>query len=185
MPPPGSVLKPSRSAAARLRRLHWRGCQLAEHRPGAITGEKAINALESDLLEALVNCLTSGAFQGSRARRRHKDIINLFEDTLAANSNRAACTTEICAAIGVQERTLRGCCTEILGVSAAKYMRVRRLNFARAALNSCNHADTNVASIAQRYGFTELGRFAVEYRTIFGERPSATLRRAQSLNCGF
>src|SRR5579871_3965132 len=73
------------------------------------------------------NCLTSGAFQDSRARRRHKDIINLFEDTLAANSNRAARTTEICAAIGLLERTLRGCCTEILGVSAAKYMRVRRL----------------------------------------------------------
>jgi AraC-like DNA-binding protein len=181
LPPTGSVLQPSRFAAARLRQLHWRICQLAEDKPGIITREKVINALESDLLHALADCLTSNAPQDFRGtRRRHKDIINRFEDTLAAHSDRAHCTTEICAAIGVPERTLRVCCTEILGISAAKYMRLRRLNLAHSALNSCDHADTNVASIAQRYGFTELGRFAVEYRTIFGERPSVTLRRAQS-----
>jgi transcriptional regulator GlxA family with amidase domain len=75
---------------------------------------------------------------------------------------------------------LRACCAQFLGISAGKYMRVRRLNLVHAALHSCDDSDANVARIAQRYGFTELGRFAVEYRTIFGERPSATLRRARS-----
>jgi AraC-like DNA-binding protein len=181
LPPAGSILHPSRSAAARLRQLHWRVCQLAKDKPRNFTREKVIDVLESDLLCALANCLTSNAPQGIReARRRHKDIINRFEDALAEHPDRALRTKEICSAIGVLERTLRGCCTEILGVSAAKYMRMRRLNLARAALNSRNHADANVASIAQRYGFTELGRFAVEYRTIFGKRPSATLQRAKS-----
>jgi AraC family ethanolamine operon transcriptional activator len=34
-----------------------------------------------------------------------------------------------------------------------------------------------VTSIASSLGFTELGRFAVRYRNLFGETPSQTLQR--------
>jgi AraC-like DNA-binding protein len=36
-----------------------------------------------------------------------------------------------------------------------------------------------VTGIALRWNFHELGRFAGAYRRIFGETPSATLRRRQ------
>jgi AraC-like DNA-binding protein len=114
-------------------------------------------------------------------RRRHKNIIDRFKDILAAHSDRPQRIAEICAALGVSERTLRACSSEILGVSAGRYMRMRRLHLVRAALCRCDPATPTVASVARRYGFTELGRFAVEYRTMFGEKPSETLRRPRSL----
>ena len=56
-------------------------------------------------------------------------------------------------------------------------MLLRRLKTVRLALRDADPGTTGVAEIAASYGFTELGRFAVVYRTEFGELPSTTLQR--------
>jgi transcriptional regulator GlxA family with amidase domain len=43
---------------------------------------------------------------------------------------------------------------------------------------SARGRSVTVSKTATRFGFRELGRFSVEYRTIFGESPSETLRQA-------
>ena len=82
---------------------------------------------------------------------------------------------EVRAATSVAERTLRVCCTEFLGMSPGSCARLRRLNLVRAALRQADPATTSIAAVARQYGFSELGRFAVVYRTVFGEMPSTTL----------
>ena len=86
----------------------------------------------------------------------------------------------LCSAVGVPERTLRVCCTEFLGMSPTRYLLLRRLNMARSALRRADPATASVAEIARIYQFHEPGRFAVTYRTVFGEMPSTTLRRAST-----
>jgi len=103
-----------------------------------------------------------------------------FEDVLAAHPDRQLQMPELCAAIGVPERTLRMCCAEFLQMSPSCYARLRRLNLVRAALRRADLATEKVATIARRYGFSELGRFAAAYRTVFEEAPSATLWRTRS-----
>jgi transcriptional regulator GlxA family with amidase domain len=51
------------------------------------------------------------------------------------------------------------------------------LNRARTALLGANRNEGCVTEIATELGFTELGRFSVRYRQMFGESPSETLRR--------
>ena len=59
-----------------------------------------------------------------------------------------------------------------------RYLWLRRMNLARRALGCANAERTTVTEIATDYGFWELGRFSVAYRTLFGETPSTTLHQA-------
>jgi transcriptional regulator GlxA family with amidase domain len=97
-----------------------------------------------------------------------------FEELLALHFSRQLSTSEICASIDVSERTLRACCAQFLGMGPSRYLRLRRLNLVRAALRRADPATIRIAEIASRYGFSGLG----VYRSVFGEKPSNTLRQA-------
>jgi transcriptional regulator GlxA family with amidase domain len=108
---------------------------------------------------------------------RRAMIVARFEELLQANYTRPLVLAEICAATGVSERTLRNCCHEYLGMSPIRYACLWRMHLARNALMLANLTSANVTRIAGHFGFSELGRFSVNYCALFGESPSATLRR--------
>jgi AraC-like DNA-binding protein len=62
-------------------------------------------------------------------------------------------------------------------MSPMRYLWLRRMHFARRALRMADPAATTATDIATSYGFWELGRFSVAYRSLFGESPSAAIRR--------
>jgi AraC-like DNA-binding protein len=173
------VLRPPASAASHLLRLHAKACRLAERRHELIENPQVLRSLEQELLHALVNCLTADDVDGSlETLRHHAGIMIRFEEALAAHADGQLNISALCAELGVPERTLRMCCTEFLGLSPARYVVLRRLNLARSALRRADPTHASVAEIARSCQFHEPGRFAVTYRTVFGEMPSATLRRA-------
>jgi AraC-like DNA-binding protein len=175
------ILRPSRLDAAHLSRLHAAACRLVETNPEMIAHQQVARAIEQDLLPVLVNCLMSNdAYKYNASNRNHADIIARFEDVLAAHPERHLQISELCEAVGVPERTLRMCCAEFLGMGPNRYLQLRRLNMAHAALRDIISPATTVEEAAKRYGFSELGRFAANYRKVFGETPSATLRYART-----
>jgi AraC-like DNA-binding protein len=185
-PAAGRVLRPPHLAATRLLRLHSKAHRLLEISPELIVDPGIARALEQELLHALINCLaTDDTKDHAETRRHHANIMVRFEDALRTHTGRLRSMPELSAAIGVPERTLRICCAEFLGMSPTRYLLLRRLNMARAALRLANPATESVAKIARSYQFSEPGRFAVTYRTIFGETPSTTLRhsRLNRRNC--
>lgn len=177
-PPEGRVLRPSRRDVAHLRRLHAQVCRLAETNSKMLSHFEVSRAIEQDLIHALVTCLTAaGGRPDGFAARHHATIMVRFEEILAEHVRQPLAIPEICELIGVSDRTLRSCCAVVLGMSPTRYVLLRRLREVRSALREADPDTGNVAEIAQRFGFAQLGRFAGTYRATFGETPSTTLRR--------
>ena len=175
------ILRPAARHTARLRRLHAQACRLAETRPKVLAHPEVARAVEQGLIYALVTCLVAKARDEGVARRHHANIMVRFEEVLGDHPNRQLHMPELCALIGVTERTLRSCCAEFLGISPGRYVLLRRLRYVRIALRDADPDMANVAELARRYGFKEPGRFAGVYQAAFGETPSTTLRRAPRL----
>ncbi|NMM27373.1 MAG: helix-turn-helix domain-containing protein [Glaciimonas sp.] len=86
--------------------------------------------------------------------------------------------TDLCMALNISRRTLQYSFESVLDINPAAYLRAIRLNRARRALkDGAGIAQTTVADIAARWGFWHLSRFAGNYKQMFGELPSETLRR--------
>jgi AraC-like DNA-binding protein len=179
-PPAGLVLRPLAAAALELRRLHSKACTLVERKPDTFSRREAAHALEQEVVGALVACLTTVERNGRAPRPYHVDVMTRFENALRVDCEKQRTTPELCATIGVPERTLRECCLKFLGLSPGRYIRLRRLNMVRSALQQADPETASVSELAKRYGFTEMGRFAAAYRTVFGEVPSATLKNGHA-----
>ncbi|MGB8742142.1 MAG: helix-turn-helix domain-containing protein [Candidatus Acidiferrum sp.] len=172
--------RPPLPIMSRLLNLHQAAEKLSERAASVIALPEPARAFEQALLHATIMCLNGSSTPArmTGGALRHTTIIARFEELLAANYDRPLHIPEICAAIGASERTLRVSCLEHVGMGPVRYLWLRRMHLARRSFILADAATSTVTTIATANGFGELGRFAVEYRALFGEAPSATLRRA-------
>jgi len=170
-------VKPSAENLTRLRQLHHDVNRMASSGEPALGHPEVRRSLEQTLTLAMVACLAGEAERGhSSGWQRHQQIMLRFGEWLDTNNDRAVYLQDVCTALNVSAPTLRRCCEEHLGMSPMHYLWLRRMNLARQELQQ-RHSQTSVTVTAMNFGFWHLGRFADEYRSLFGESPSATLTR--------
>jgi AraC-like DNA-binding protein len=178
LPSDSHRLRPPQALMSRLLNLHRAAEDLAAHAPDVLAQPEAARTLEHAFVYAMIKCLSaSNPVKMTWGALRHRAVIARFEELLAINYGEPLHLAEMCAAIGVSERTLRISCIEHLGMGPVRYLWLRRMHLAHLAFVEAEPGTATVTHIATANGFWELGRFAVEYRGLFGEAPSATLRR--------
>jgi transcriptional regulator GlxA family with amidase domain len=107
---------------------------------------------------------------------RSRDLVERAE-RLALDVETSCDIAALCRALAVSERTLRKAFHRIHGLPPHRCLRRSRLSWARQELMLARDRSVTVTEIATALGFVELGRFSVEYRRMFGESPSTTLRQ--------
>jgi len=155
--------------------------QLGEH-PQLLESPANRITLRNALLEAIAPLGEAGTFQPDRATvGRHNRIVMRLERAIEEAGDEPLDMVDLCRQVGASRRSLEAIMRQRTGKSPSEYLRWRRLWRARAMLR--RPADgTTVTDVAYRLGFWHLSRFAAAYTSIFGERPSTTLARANGSN---
>jgi AraC family transcriptional regulator, ethanolamine operon transcriptional activator len=105
-----------------------------------------------------------------------RQIIRASMDFVDLHEGEYLSVEQLAAAAGVSERTLRDAFQRYFGVPPVRYLNRRTLHQVRRALKAADRSVATVTKIATQFGVWELGRFARDYRFLFGEPPSETLR---------
>jgi AraC-like DNA-binding protein len=181
-PEAGQILRPPAKASLELLNLHTRVARLVETRPASVGDPELSHAVEQEFLQTLVPCLINSPEHGpSKIEARNVLLMADFERLIAEQSGQPLTMRELCANLGISDRTLGARCAEFLGTSPIHYLLLRRLSLARAEIRRSDPASAHVGEIARRFGFTEPSRFSFAYKRAYGEPPSTTLHRPRDL----
>ena len=171
-------LRPAPELMKRFLDLHATVGSFAKATPEFLEIPAVVRAIEQKLTHAFLACLAD--CNGSKmkdGRPGSKTIVARFEAFIEAHPNTPLYLDELCAAVGVAERTLRAACEDHMRMGPIRYLTLRRMHLVHRALTRALPGSSTVTQIATAHGFWELGRFSVAYRELFGEPPLATLRR--------
>ncbi|WP_299203183.1 helix-turn-helix domain-containing protein [uncultured Amphritea sp.] len=111
-----------------------------------------------------------------------KRVVDRARDYMMSHINEPPTIVELCNNVGASRRKLQYCFQETLGTNPVAYLRTLRLNAVHRELLTPYRTES-VHDIAVERGFLHLSRFANDYKQLFGELPSETLRRTQSQLC--
>ena len=100
------------------------------------------------------------------------------EEFIEAHWDQAVTIEKLVEATGIGARAVFRAFQQTRGYSPMAFAKMVRLRHARKML-AAPDAETTVTSVAFVCGFGNLGHFARDYRHAFGERPSATLAKAE------
>jgi AraC family ethanolamine operon transcriptional activator len=173
------VLRPAASDSMALRR------RLGElHATAEAKGARDTDVLEQiaqGVSERLIKCLRRNPTHGRGANAgARSSVVRRAEQFFRCHVGEPVSIAQLSTIAGVSERSLRNAFYHVCTTSPKRYLKLWQLHEVRRALRGAERPPLSVTDVATLHGFFELGRFAGEYKALFGEAPSQTLQRSRT-----
>ena len=140
-------------------------------------------ARTSHLMEFILPALLLRTLEEEHGSAQHSPPRKSLRAFLAAkayinhNIESPVSISDLCNLTNTSDRTLQKIFLQITGIGPKAYIRTVRLNRIHTDLLNAKPGTITVTDAANRYGFWHMGQFAADYRLLFGELPSETLRK--------
>ena len=134
------------------------------------------DTIEPEILRQLFDCMVSAPL----VKKRKKFQIGRVRDMLHENIDKPISISTIINKLNICESQLHHAFKKEYSVTPKQYLRSLRFNAVKKKLLSSNPNSITIANIVKKYNFSQMGHFSAEYKKIFGETPSQTLRHNNS-----
>lgn len=156
-----------------LRNLYDTAC----HHPEYFSTTQSLPLLE-EFIPLLIESIPAAApFDLALRSPRRFALVKQAEEYMQVHLEAPITLISLCKALHISERPLNYGFQEVFGVSPMAYLKTLRLQAVRTHLQLAEETNA-IAEIANRFGFQSLGHFSRDYKTMFGELPSETLKQA-------
>lgn len=146
----------------------------------SITNPVSASATEQEIVVAVSRMLEHSTrireMQHGRFYHSRQRVIGRTLELIEASDGQPLHIADLCEATEVSERTLRNIFNDYFGVTPIRLIKLRQLREIRIALAATDPEHDTVAQVAERFGIWDFSLFARNYRRLFGENPSQTLR---------
>ena len=178
------VMLPNTDSLLRLRSFYQELVSVAKLMPARLEGiaenRQSISTklIINDLLPLFVDVLTAEPHTFLAEKKSSRRVLaRQAESLLRQNLHTPITLTNLCQSLSKSQRSLYYAFQECYGVPPMQYLKILRLNGVYRKLQSTEPTKTRVTEVATDWGFWHLGQFSRDYRNMFGESPSTTLRR--------
>lgn len=179
MPQAGLITPPAEATHA-LRQFLLLLLSSIESNPKLLNYGQIRKGIEQEVFNKLISTINEAPEQrpAPEPGSRHR-LVAQARDYLLAHLDEPVTVADLCTALKVSRRTLQYSFQAVLNVNPVAWLRATRLNGVRRSLKAArDDPRATVADIAARWGFWHLSHFAADYKLMFGELPSQTLRPA-------
>jgi AraC-like DNA-binding protein len=110
------------------------------------------------------------------AYRQHPRAIRLAVEFIESHPEVITTVADIARTVGLSVRALNAGFQRSVGTTPTRYLRSVRLARVHEELRRGDPSTITATAAARRWGFAHYGRFAADYRAVYGTAPASTLR---------
>jgi AraC family ethanolamine operon transcriptional activator len=139
----------------------------------------ARQAMKASVLEALADTcqVQIRPSRLSSTTISHHSLVSQIRDYILSRRDETVTVADLCRSFYVNRRTLQNAFHNAVGMSPVAYLRAIRLNGLRRTLRNSTSPVVTVQDAAAEWGFWHLSQLASDYKRMFGELPSESLRQ--------
>jgi len=155
-----------------------------ESHHSVLAHENARLALQAEVLDRVLAVLRSTEAEavGQSTAQQRARIVARAEEFVLSRPFESVTVADLCFHVGTSRRRLQYAFQEVMGTSPNRYLRAIRLCRVRRELKAGGASVPSIQDTAARWGFWHLGHFSLDYKRMFAERPSDTVRGAVAAN---
>lgn len=146
-----------------------------------LTMPKLRHLVLEDFLPLLISSIVTSTRQETSPSFRAQ-LVHEAREYMMNNLGRPITLKNLCQVLHAGSRTISYGFQDIFGISPMAYLKIMRLHSVRQVLKKAVPETTKIIDVAHQYGFWSAGHFTRDYKMLFGELPSITLKNSDQKN---